>query len=89
MVTSVSTGGIMVSALAQNGRDMGSISHSRRNISGFRYTLDIGSMTRILYKLCTRCMVIEPTLCMYICKVIACMYANVSITKTYNSRGRV
>ena len=67
MVTSGSLGGEVVSTLARNTRDVRSISAlSRHNISQFYQTHDTSAVTRILYTLCTHCMVVEPTMYMSI-----------------------
>ena len=55
-------------------------SYTRHNISHFHLTHDIGYHDHDLVQ-AMHCMVVELTLCMYICKIIVCLHVIVSIKR--------
>ena len=70
-------GGVMVSTLAQNARDVDSIPALSAIFLIF-ITLPItGAMVRLLYKVHFMCLLNLP--CIFICKVISCVYVIESI----------
>ena len=83
IMTSGSLGCVMLSTLAWNAREVGSI----LTLGTFITPKTLVAMTRILYKLCT---VLSLNLrCVHVCEVNACMYVIVSIKRlTINSRER-
>ena len=80
VVTSGSIGDVMVSKLAQNARDVGSIPI-------FIPLMILVAMTMILYKLCTVLLLELPYVCL--CKVTAFMYVIININKSTIAGGQV
>ena len=75
----------MVSTLARNTRDVGSIQALHTIFSILITPMTLVAMTIIICKLCI-VWVLEPTLCIHVCEMTDCMYVSVSI-KTLIIRG--
>ena len=73
-----STGGVMVSTLAQNARDVGSIPTQHTIFPIFNTSTTLVAVTMILYKLLI-VWLLNPPCVMYTYKDMACMYLIVSI----------
>ena len=76
------------STMAPNARDVGSILSLGTIFPHFYHTHDTGCHDHDPVQAAC-CMVIEPTLCMYISKVIACMYEIVNSNRLTISGGQV
>ena len=85
VLTTESLGGVMVSTLAQNARDVGSIPDLGALFPIYVRHLTLVAMTMI-QAVC--CMVVEPTP-VYVCTVTAYMYIVISIKRLTIPGGRV